>query len=50
MLTQWIYVFFSRVGGFGLGKFDSILSNEIKQMEVAFTHIHKCCAERYMTS
>ena len=28
----------------------AILSNENKQMEVAFTHIHKRCAERYMTS
>ena len=33
----------SRVGGFRLGKFVSILSNENKQMEVAFTHIHKRC-------
>jgi len=29
----------SRVGGFRLG-----------ETEVAFTHIHKRCAERYMTS
>jgi len=34
----------SRVGGFRLSK----LVN--KRMEVSFTHIHKCCAERYMTS
>jgi len=40
----------SGVGGFRLGKFVSILSNENKQMEVAFTHIHKWCAKRYMTS
>ena len=37
-------------GGFRLGKLVSILSNENKRMEVAFTHIHKRCAERYMTS
>ena len=37
----------SRVGGFRLGKLVSILSNENKQMEVAFTHIHNRCAERY---
>jgi len=30
----------SRVGGFRLGKLVSILSNETKRMEVAFTHIH----------
>ena len=30
-----------RVGGFRLGKLVSILSNENKQMKVAFTHIHK---------
>jgi len=40
----------SHVGGFRLGKSVSILSNENKQMAVAFTHIHKRCAERYMTS
>ena len=34
----------SRVGGFRLGKLVSILSNENKRMEVAFTHIHKRCA------
>jgi len=39
-----IYVL-SRVGGFRLGKLVSILSNDNKQMEVAFTHIYK----RYMT-
>ena len=33
----------SRVGGFRLGKLVSILSNENKQMKVAFTHIHKRC-------
>ena len=40
----------SRVGGFRLGNLVSILSNENKQMEVAFTHIHKRYVERYMTS
>ena len=49
MLTQWICVF-SRVDGFRLGKLVSILSNENKHMEVAFTHIHNRCAERYMPS
>ena len=40
----------SRVEDFRLGKLVSILSNENKRMEVAFTYIHKRCAERYMTS
>ena len=40
----------SRVGDFRLGKLVSILSKENKWMEVAFTHIHKRCAERYITS
>ena len=50
MLTHMDICVLSRVGGFRLGKLVSILSNENKQMEVAFTHIHKRCAELYMTS
>ena len=41
-----IYVL-SRVGGFWFVKLVSILSNETKRVEVAFTHIHKSCAECY---
>ena len=37
----------SRVGDFRLGKLVSILSNENKQMEVAFTQIHKLCRTLY---
>jgi len=40
MLTQWICVL-PHVGGFQLSKLVSILSNETKRVEVAFTHIHK---------
>ena len=39
-------MFFSLVGEFGLGKLDSILSNENKRIELAFTDIHKRIAER----
>ena len=37
----------SRVGGFRLGKLVSFLSNENKQMKVAFTHIHMLCRMLY---
>jgi len=43
MLTQMDICVHSRVGGFRLGKLVSILSNEYKRLEVAFTHLLNHC-------